>query len=65
LEIGEDLGFQFAIGRAYLALAELFWSEGNAEQALVYFEKLSQMAHALNYKMLSELADRRIAEIKD
>ena len=65
LEIAKDLGFQFAIGRAHLVLAEFFWSEGNAEQALIYFKKLSQMAHALNYKMLSDLADRRIAEIKD
>lgn len=65
LGIAKRLDFKFAIGRVYHVLAELFWNEGDSDQALAYFEKLSQLAHGVNYKMLSDQADRRIAEIKE
>ncbi len=64
LEIAEGLGFRFAIGRAHHALAELFWEQGDSAQALIHFEKLYQLADSVNYKMLSETAEQRIAEIK-
>ncbi len=65
LTIAEKRDFKLASGRIYHDLASVHQREGDLVQALAYLEKLSQMAHAVNYKMLSGLADRRIAEIKN
>ena len=64
LEISEQLGFKFAIGRAYHGLAELFFHERDLDQALAYFTKLSELGSSANYKLLVDHAERRIAEIK-
>jgi hypothetical protein len=39
-------------------------SEGDSQQALMYFEKLARLALETGYKLFGEAADRKIKEIK-
>jgi tetratricopeptide (TPR) repeat protein len=64
LAMAEQAGFQFAIGRAYHALAEICFSEGDGDQAWSYFQKLVRLSEETGYKVLSDPAHRRMVEIR-
>lgn len=59
----------YAIGRAYLALVELYSNVGNLGQAFDYFEKLSRKSSSVNYNNFpkwqnSELMKSRNSKVR-
>lgn len=63
LKMAEQIEFQFAIGRAYYVLAEMYLSEGDGDQALAYFEKLARLSAETGYKLFEGVANKKIKEI--
>ncbi len=64
LEIAKQIDFKFAIGRTYHALAEVYFSEGDMEQALQYARRLAQLSLETGYRLFLEPANRCIEEIR-